>query len=76
MRIQLRTIYAGPEGCLQPGAHEVDDDLGARLIAAGFAAARPADSAPAAREIESATAVAAETTESPANRKPRRKTTG
>jgi hypothetical protein len=35
----LKTIAAGPGGCLAPGEHEVPAELGRALVAGGYAVA-------------------------------------
>jgi len=39
VRILLRTLAAGPAGCLAPGEHEVPAELGRALVAGGYAVA-------------------------------------
>ena len=54
MRIDLKTIYAGPLGTLMPGIRDLDDDLAGPLIAAGYATAviGPEEVAVPAEQIE------------------------
>lgn len=36
-KVQLRTLMAGPEGVLQPGWHEFDEETAQALVAGGYA---------------------------------------
>ncbi len=48
MRIKMRTILAGPNGCAQPG-QVIDHPDGEQLVAAGFAVPADPTSTPATR---------------------------
>ena len=39
MRVLLKSLAAGPGGCLAPGEHEVPAELGRALVAGGYAVA-------------------------------------
>ena len=39
MRVLLKSLAAGPGGCLAPGEHEVPAELGRSLVAGGYAVA-------------------------------------
>ena len=44
MKVQLKTIWASPEGIKRPGEiHEVKDDIAVDLVARGQAIAAPED---------------------------------
>lgn len=61
MRINLKSLCAGPAGVFQPGWRDVPDELGRSLIAGGAAEAEAAIAPPA----EVAQVAPAETAKSP-----------
>jgi len=59
VRVLLKSLAAGPGGCLAPGEHEVPAELGRALVAGGYAVAlevrkpdAPAEPAPVVETAE------------------------
>jgi hypothetical protein len=77
-RVRMLTTGAGPEGVMPSGAVIlVEDELAERLVAGGYAEEVAAEVEAATEIIETASVEpAAEQAVAPAQRKPRRKTSG